>query len=300
MTAISKYFISLGFRIDKNNLRLTDKYLKDVDKKLMAFSKRLDKAFVLPALKVKKFEFDSLALQRNAQMELNKVSRLLELPIKNFKVDQDKLNRQMQTSLQRAANQSKISTKFITSNSGGYGVFNVHQPRSMHLPMPNMPVANGFGGAGAMGLAGGVGAMMGGAAVAAPLAAVAGGVMGTRAMYAGNRDSVANRNLIANVVSDPKLSAEENEARGKKAYDFLYELSNKLGQNAKANSEVYAQVLAGGQANGLSLEQSQKLYTQLLEHSTVNHLPAEKLQRLIAASVQILGKGQLYSEEVKG
>ncbi|MFY1051178.1 tape measure protein [Ectopseudomonas khazarica] len=293
-TPIASYFASIQFRIPQGEIRKVDKHLKGVEKQLTAFQKRINKQLTLdiklPAIKIKAFKIDELALQRNSQMSLNRVSRLLTLPINSFSINQEKLNRQVQTSMQRAANQAKIVTKTVTGNSGGYGVHHTGG------------YANSMGASRYHGMHLGMGAGMGVALshYLAPTAMAYGAYRGYNALYTGNADAVSNRHAITNVVSDPNASYEENTARGKQAFDYLYSESNRLGLDAKGQAEGYQKILASGQASGLSLEQSQRLFTQLSEHATVMHLDTQKQQRLGLSISQMLAKGQVMAEELKG
>jgi hypothetical protein len=252
-------------------------------------------SFTLPELKVKKFTFDNLALQRSAQTSINQVSRLLVLPIKGFQINQDKLNRQVKTSLQRAANQARIITRTVTGNSGGYGAHNVGG--SQHILPPYQQHMLNNSGTSSMGLGMGIGAM---SRYLGPAVLGYAAMRGYSAFYNGNADAVSNRHSITNVVSDNNKSYSENQKAGKNAYDYLYSESNRLGLDAKDSAQGYAKVLASGQASGLSLETSQKLFTNLSEHSTVLHLDNVKQGRLLYAVGQILAKGQVMSEELKG
>lgn len=296
-TPVARFFASLGLQIQKNDIKNVDRQLLHTERRFQRFglniNKSLNKAFLnfkLPALKIKAFDINELALQKTTQQSLNRVGRLVEMPIMNFSIDQTKLNRQMQTSLQRAANQSKINIKSITGNSGGYGVH--HVGGTHQAAFSRYASNNGVG----MGL--GVGSALSG--YLAPSAMAYGAFRGYNALYSGNADAVSNRHAITNVVADPKASYKENTARGKSAYDYLYKESNRLGMDAKSQAEGYQKTLAAGQASGLSLEQSQKLFSNLSEHSTVMHLGTDKQNRLLYAMSQVLSKGQVMSEELKG
>lgn len=304
MSQISSYYATVGFKLDLASVRAVDRAMlrqqRQMQRHVAQLKKMTDvaiKGFVLPPLTVKKFKFDNIALQRGAQMSLNQVSRLLELPIKNFYIDQTKLNRQVQTSLQRAANQARIVTKTVTGNSGGYGVHNVgghaqNTANSFHAAQRQAYSNSGVG----MGL--GIGSALSG--YLGPAVLGYGAMRGYNAYYQGNADAVSNRHLITNVVADPQGTKADNSARGKEAFDYLYSESNRLGLDAKMQAEGYAKIIAAGQASGLNLEDSQKMFSQLSEHATVMHLDQQKQARLLLALGQILAKGQVYSEELKG
>lgn len=296
-TPIQRYFISLGFQLEKAQLRNVDRQLLHTEKRFQRFglniNKSLSKAFLnfkLPPLKIKAFDINQLALQKTTQQSLNRIGRLVEMPIMNFSIDQTKLNRQMQTSLQRAANQSKINIKSITGNSGGYGVH--------HVGGTHQAAFSRYASSTGLGTGLGIGSALSG--YLAPSAMAYGAYRGYNALYSGNADAVSNRHAITNVVADPKASYAENTARGKKAYDYLYSESNRLGLDAKGQAEGYQKILASGQASGLSLEQSQRMFTQLSEHATVMHLDTQRQQRLNLSISQMLAKGTVMSEELKG
>ncbi|WP_439887736.1 hypothetical protein ACSX1C_00295 [Pseudomonas sp. MBLB4123] len=306
---IASYYTSIGFKVDLPSMKRVDKHLKQMEAKIAKQAQQFKKSMSLsfneknmPLLKFKKFQFDELALQKAAQTSLNRTSRLLRLQVNNFEIDQGKLNRQMQTSVQRAANQARVYTKTFTGNSGGFGVYDAGKPSAAHRYMTSTPYAKNAHsplGSGAMaGLSAGS-MLLGGPALAGAGAAFA-TVAGTRALYSGNQDAVQARNLIQNVVADPTLSEKENEVRGKNAFNYLYDESNRLGLNAKDNAETYAKLIAGSMASGFDLKTSQKMFSQMSEHSTVLHLSGENTKRLSVALAQIFAKGQVQAEELKG
>jgi len=306
---IASYYTSIGFRVDLPSVKRVDKHLKQMEAKIakqaLQFKKSMSLAFDtknMPLLKFKKFQFDELSLQKAAQTSLNRTSRLLRLQVNNFEIDQAKLNRQMATSIQRAANQARVYTKTFTGNSGGFGVFDAGKPSAGHRYMTSTPYAKNAHsplGSGAMaGLSAGS-MILGGPALMGAGAAYA-TVAGTRALYSGNQDAVQARNLIQNVVADPALSKKQNEARGTKAFNYLYDESNRLGLNAKDNAETYAKLIAGSMASGFDLKTSQKMFSQMSEHATVLHLSGENTKRLSVALSQIFAKGQVQAEELKG
>ncbi len=309
MTQISSYYSSIGFRIDNASIKRVDQQMKMMEQKLrkqsLRFKKLMNEAFNqknMPAIKFKAFSFDTLQLQKSAQIALNKTSRLVRMQISNFEIDQAALNRKMQTSIQRAANQAKVSTKFITGNSGGYGVFNANKPalstRFAANSYPSIPKQNAFGYGAVSGISAGS-MLLGGPTLLGTGAAYA-SLAGTRALYAGNQDAVSARHLITNVAADPRLSKEENVSRGKQSFKYLYDESNRLGLNAKENADTYAKLLAGAMAAGNSLPTSQKMFSQVSEHATVMHLNNENTKRLSVAIAQIFSKGQVMAEELKG
>lgn len=222
-TSVANYFATLSFKTDLRSVRQLDQSLNQASKRIDAFSKLSSKKltaafakFQLPALTVKTVNLDTLKLQKSLQVDLNKVSRLLTLDVNNFIIDQGKLNRQMQTSLQRAANQSKISTKFITGNSGGYGIHHVGgSPNNIGgigsiSPRQSKQFSN-YGAAGA-GAAGGMLAAAGG--LFAPSAVGYAAWSGYNSLYSGNADAVSSRHAITNIVSDPNASYKENTSKG--------------------------------------------------------------------------------------
>lgn len=301
MTAIANYFAALRVNINREDIRNVDKTLLNVEKRFKFFGSRTTKEiqklksslknFTIPALKIKAFKFDNLALQRNAQKSLNQTGRLLELKISNFTIDQSKLNREVDRAFKRAAYNARMNIRTIGGSAGG---------SPGHAPIAT------YGRNHLAGLTGhsqgfGMGIAAGGliSHYLAPSAMAYGAYRGYNALYTGNADSVSNRHLITNVVADPNASYGDNSARGKQAYDYLYKESNRLGLDAKSQAEGYAKTLAAGQASGLTTKQSQQLFTNLSEHAVSLHLDSQKQNRLLYAMSQVLAKGQVMSEELK-
>lgn len=118
---ISTYFATLQLRVLPQSIKAVDNQLKSMEKAFVGFNQRMSKILEIqiPALKVKKFTFDTLSLQRGAQTELNRIGRLIELPVSKLKLDEARIQNQFQNVFQRAANASRLNIRTIAGTGGG-------------------------------------------------------------------------------------------------------------------------------------------------------------------------------------
>lgn len=309
MTKVASYFASLSFQLDRASMKLVDRQLMQTEKKITSFSKRLQKkltldmkSFVLPELKVKKFEFDPLSLQRNAQTELNRVSRLLTLDIRNFNFDQSKINRQMQGVMQRAANASRINVKTIQGSAGGSNAYfpqtkvskAITQYASPHHQSPVMAsTRDALAGAGMALLPGRLAMFSGPAlAVAAPIGAGIG--IERQAVALGNEQAEreAQRTQL-----DIASAAPDRATRDKRNKEF-FNLSNRLGVEASTLVDPYSKFLKQMQTMGRSYDQGMSLFTNMAVATRGSGGGQQQMERQAYALQQVIGLGHLRSEEL--
>lgn len=308
-TPIASYFASIQLRLDKPSMKLVDRQLMQTEKKITSFSKRLQKqltldmkSFVLPELKVKRFKFDSLSLQRNAQTELNRVSRLLTLDIRNFNFDQSKITRQMQGVMQRAANASRINVRSIQGSSGGSNAYfpqtkvskAITQYASPHHQSPVMAsTRDALAGAGMALLPGRLAMFSGPAlAVAAPIGAGIG--IERQAVALGNEQAEreAQRTQL-----DIASAASDRATRDKRNKEF-FNLSNRLGVEASTLVDPYSKFLKQMQTMGRSYDQGMSLFTDMAVATRGSGGGQQQMERQAYALQQVIGLGHLRSEEL--
>lgn len=118
---VASYFASIGFSLNKQSVKAVENQMRQVERAFTGFSQRMSKILEIqiPALKVKKFTFDTLSLQRGAQTELNRIGRLIELPVSKLKLDEARIQNQFQNVFQRAANASRLNIRTIAGTGGG-------------------------------------------------------------------------------------------------------------------------------------------------------------------------------------
>jgi len=298
---VSSFYAHIGIQTRLQDLRRVDRYLKllegKVRKTTAALQKDFSKNFTLPALTVKKFKFDSLALQRGAQTELNRVGRLLELKVSNITLDQGRINRQVSQVLTRASSKARMDIKSVLGTSGGA---NIHWPGAGYSPrLPHMPNTQSLGQyAGAAGFGGGLGAslpMVGGPAGLAVAGVTAGGYMAYRQVDKLNQSQTQRE--AQRIALDVASGSSTREGRDAMNARFL-ELSNRLGLNAEKNVDAYAQAMKQLQGAGLSAAEAFKLFENVSIATKGSGLTDDQNSRQLYAITQTFGKQALMSEEL--
>ncbi len=298
---VSSFYASLGVQTRLQDLRRVDRYLKllegKVRKTTAVLQKDFSKNFTLPALNVKKFKFDSLALQRGAQTELNRVGRLLELKVSNITLDQGRINRQVSQVLTRASSKARMDIKSVLGTHGGS---NIHWPGAGYSPrLPHMPNTQSLGQyAGAAGFGGGLGAslpMLGGPAGLAVAGVTAGGYMAYRQVDKLNQSQTQRE--AQRIALDVASGSSTREGRDAMNARFL-ELSNRLGLNAEKNVDAYAQAMKQLQGAGLSASEAFKLFENVSIATKGSGLTDDQNSRQLYAITQTFGKQALMSEEL--
>lgn len=294
---ITSYYASVSLKLDKASFNRVDKELLLFEKKLKNMMQRLDKSLKLelPAITVKKFKFDELALQRNSQMALNRVGRLLELPIQNFKINETKLTKQMQGVMQRAANAARVNVKTIQGSAGGSNAFfpklpTVFQHQGIHMPnIPNIPTQ------GLVPTPGLMLPMMGGPAGMAVAGLGAAAYMGGSAVLQ-NRDNQQLRETQLTQLNVASGSTDKNVRLQMR--DSYFSLQNELGAKAEGNIDSYSKLMKQLQAAGLDNTKSFKLYSDMLKGVKGNGGSDFQVGNTAYAFQQVAGLGYLRNEEL--
>lgn len=258
---VSSFYAQIGIQTRLQDLRRVDRYLKllegKVRKTTAILQKDFSKNFTLPALNVKKFKFDSLALQRGAQTELNRVGRLLELKVSNITLDQGRINRQVSQVLTRASSKARMDIKTVLGTHGGS---NIHWPGAGYSPrLPHMPntqsLAGGFGGGFGLG-------------AALPMLGPAGIAAG--AVLAGGAYAVSKANELRQLTGTRETqrlkldTAVGDDAETRSQFrDRFINLSDNLGISAEGQVDSFSRFLKQAKSSGLSAEQGFDLYKNI-------------------------------------
>lgn len=292
MAAISSFYAQIGIQTRLQDLRRVDRYLKLLEGKVRKSSTILQKDFsrnfTLPALTVKKFKFDSLALQRGAQTELNRVGRLLELKVSNVTLDQGRITRQVQNVFTRAASAARLNVRSIAGTSGGANAnYPMHLPYVPRIPpMPHMPNTQSLGqyasAAGLGGFGGGLGAslpMVGGPAGLAVAGVAAAGYMGYRQVDKLNQSQTKRE--AQRIALDVASGSQDREGRDAMNARFL-DLSNRLGLNAEESIPSYSQMMKQ-MSIFMKPEEAFKLYETMNVANKGSGLTQQQLERQVYA-----------------
>ncbi|QOZ96761.1 tape measure protein [Stutzerimonas stutzeri] len=297
---ISSFYAQIGIQTRLQDLQRVDKYLKVLEGKVRKttaiLQKDFSKNFTLPALNVKKFKYDSLALQRGAQTELNRVGRLLELKVSNITLDQGRINRQVSQVLTRASSKARMDIKSVLGTHGGA---NIHWPGAGYSPrLPHMPNTQSLGQyAGAAGFGGGLGAslpMLGGPAGLAVAGVTAGGYMAYRQVDKLNQSQTQRE--AQRIALDVASGSSTREGRDAMNARFLA-LNDRLGLNAESSLDAFTTTM-----KQLSIfmdpDRAFNLYAHLAVANKGSGLSQQQLERTTYALQQVLGKDALMAEEL--
>lgn len=315
MTAIANYFATLRVNINREDIRNVDKTLSSVEKRFKHFGITTNKellklkkglqGFTLPALKIKSFKFDTLALQRNAQMSLNRAGRLLELPIHNFRIDEGKITKQLQGVMQRAANASRINIRSIQGSSGGSNAYYPKRPPAVAKGIasygPQMPptsflnsdIRDGLAGAGAALLPGRL-AMFSGPALAVAAPAAGAYMAQQQSLKLGNEQAEREQQRTALDIAAASPDRKVRDERNKRFFD----LSNRLGVEAQSLVDPYSKFLKQMATMGRSYEQGMTLFENMSIGTRGSGGGQQQMERQAFALQQVIGLGHLRAEEL--
>lgn len=323
---ISRYFASLGFRIDRKSVRQVDRTLRDVENRITKFGRRVDQSLNIGFTKslfgknfsrqlkqfssanrlmINNFQVDQMALNRSLLRSFQVASLATPFEIRNFNVNQLALNR----AIGRALDVSSLATTYSLER------FNIDQfalnrqmTRALQIASLaasratnlNPNIRGGADGRLARGLTGGHAATAGGIGGLAargylPLLALAGGGYGLAQTNKRNQEVVSAQLQSQAVVQQAGGTAEQGVA----SFDWLRGQGERIGFNYLQASGDYNNLLSGLTGAGMSVEQGQGVYKGFAELSRVNKLDAARQQRVFRALSQVAGKDQLMSEELK-
>lgn len=180
---------------------------------------------------------------------------------------------QLNKSLQKVKRNSRINITTTHSDSG-------------------MPSGGGRGGVGVLG---GFGAGAG----AAGLSKFSKGFMpGLGAAFAIKNLVQTEQNITA--IENALISATGSVKGSQDEMQFLRETSKELGTNFLASANNYKNLVAAGKDVGFSLEDTRELFLGVSESASVLGLSNDDLTGTMRAVVQMLSKGTIQSEELKG
>lgn len=159
-------------------------------------------------------------------------------------------------------------------------------------------VVNGSGGGGG-GAArratkeGAVGGVMG-----AGMGFMRGAIPGLGAAFAFSQLNRINQQMQgqANAMTAVMGSEEAGAVQSK----WVKDLSNKVGMDYRQVAPSYNKMLASGQTGGMSTESVQNIFTGVSEYGRVMGLDSESMKGSMKAIEQMMNKGQVMSEELKG
>lgn len=279
MVSIAKYTIDCSYRFDRSSIRQVDRAMKELEKKLKAFStKKLKSIFA-----IKKFDVNQKKLNTSLGNALDKASTSLVFEISRFSVN----DRNLRATMLRA--QGRVGVGFGLNVNGMRGVAN----RQSEAPLQVRRGRRGTGGRDLLFAGGAAGAV---ARVGFAGLPVIGGALGLGAFNRKNQEVVAAQLQTQAVVQQAGGTAEQ----GQQSFQFLRGEANRIGFNYLDAAGDYNKLIAGLTGSGVGLQESQQVFSGFAELARVNKLDKTTQNRLFRALSQVAGKGKLMAEELTG
>lgn len=264
---IAEYYASIGFRVNKQDIRRVDNALSSIEAKLKAFKSRMNKSF---RLNINNFDVDQTRLNRALGTALDAASPRVAFEISRFVVN----DRNLLAALLRAARRLPPAPPGPPLPPGG----------GPHPPVPVPGARAGRSGA----IFGGIGGLGYGAL------ALAGGGYGLGALNRRNQQVVSAQLQSQAVVQQAGGTAEQ----GKESFQYLRSEANRIGFNYLDASQDYNKLISGLTGSGVGVKESQKVFSGFAELARVNKLDKTTQNRLFRALSQVAGKGKLQAEEL--
>lgn len=269
--AIASYFATLGFRVDRKELRKVDTTLKQIEDKLRRFGKKIDRHLKIN-LDVNKFTVDQKKLNLALGNALDLASARLVFQVNNFDINQARLNQQMAAAVGRA---SRLVSARVNPD------VDVRE----RLPRETVRRRDAI-------VAGGVGGLA--ARMYTPALGLALGGYGLGQLNRRNQEVVSAQLMTQAVIQQAGGTAQQ----GEQSFDWLRSQAQRVGFNYLDAAPDFNKLLSGLTGAGMSVEQGQNVFQGFAELSRVNKLDKTSQNRLFRALSQVAGKNQLMSEEL--
>lgn len=272
MTVVASYFASLGFKVDKRELRQVDSHLKNIELKLKKFSQGLDKTLRIK-FNIDNFDVDQRKLNLSLGNALDLASSRLVFQVDNFDINQARLNQQVANAANVASRSARVN---VNTNVRGDGMAG-ESVRGRHVAA-----------------AGGIGGLA--ARMYAPALTLGLGGYGLGALNRRNQEVVSAQLMTEAVVQQ----SGGTQAQGAQSFNWLREQADRIGFNYLEAAPDFNKLLSGLTGAGMTVGQGQDVFQGFAELSRVNKLDKTSQNRLFRALSQVAGKDQLMSEELTG
>lgn len=107
-----------------------------------------------------------------------------------------------------------------------------------------------------------------------------------------NQQMQAQQNAMTAVMGGEQAGAQQSE--------WVKNLSNTIGMDYRQVAPSYNKMLASGQTSGMSTDSVQNIFQGVSEYGRVMGLDSESMKGSMRAIEQMMNKGQVMSEELKG
>lgn len=269
---VASYFASLGFKVDKRELRQVDSHLKNIELKLKKFSQGLDKTLRIK-FNIDNFDVDQRKLNLSLGNALDLASGRLVFQVDNFDINQARLNQQVANAANVASRSARVS---VNTNVRGDGI------AGESIRGRQVVAAGGIGGIAAR--------------MYTPALALGLGGYGLGAINRRNQEVVSAQLMTQAVVQQ----AGGTQQQGVQSFNWLREQADRIGFNYLEAAPDFNKLLSGLTGAGMTVGQGQDVFQGFAELSRVNKLDKTSQNRLFRALSQVAGKDQLMSEELTG
>lgn len=144
---------------------------------------------------------------------------------------------------------------------------------------------------------GGVGALGGGLA-GAGMGFMRGAIPGLGAAFAFSQLNKIQQQMQGQGLAMTAVMGDE--AKGKEQSQWVKSLSQEIGMDYRAVAPSYNKMLASGQTSGMSTKSVQNIFQGVSEYGRVMGLDSDTMKGSMRAIEQMMNKGQVMSEELKG
>lgn len=309
---IAEYYASIGFRVNRQDIRRVDNALSSIEMKLKAFKSRMNKSF---SLNINKFDVDQRRLNIALGTALDLASRQVTFEVTKFAIDRASLNRALSSvGVLGGSGVGVASTRIrnpSTEQLRRRGIRNAEFDRQealrrgladrrfglqgQRLSLQEERLSSGGGSRATGRVVGGIGLGIGGRLGYGALALVGGGY-GIGALNQRNQQVVSAQLQSQAVVQQAGGTAEQ----GKESFQYLRSEANRIGFNYLDASQDYNKLISGLTGSGVGVKESQKVFSGFAELARVNKLDKTTQNRLFRALSQVAGKGKLQAEELTG
>lgn len=107
-----------------------------------------------------------------------------------------------------------------------------------------------------------------------------------------NQQMQGQKNAMTAVMGSEEAGAEQSQ--------WVKDLANKIGMDYRQTAPSYNKMLASGKTSGMSTEGVQSVFQGVSEYGRVMGLDTESMKGSMKAIEQMMNKGQVMSEELKG
>ena len=276
--AVSRYFATLGFKVDKSELANIDRTLSNIEKKLRAFGKNIDKHLNI-TLKVDKVEIDKNKMRVAVGNTLDWISKNTVFEVSRFAVN----DRALQAALTRAnrlANARMRQTMPAPATPG----MPTQQVAPAQQPRPSRSESS-YSRANYLHAGGMAGAFARYGAASLPFV---GGVYGLSSL---------NKN-IQELQSTEIAAGSIFGNRAQEAQKWLEQQADYIGFNYLETMPIFSSFMASSMPL-MGYDQSKDVFQSLTEFGRTRGADAVSMKRAMYAIQQMSAKGQVMTEELK-